>query len=303
MQELLNTVATYFANAKAAERDMVVDYVAGMLAKYKSAGLLSHQFVVDFATGGEEHMHQRFSELYFGCWLIDQGLSVTSGDPGPDFRVIVGTSPVWIEVICPTAGAGKNEIPTPTYENWGNGMTGAVYNAPTRETLLRWTTAIDAKCKAFTTYLEKGIVKAGDRCIVAINACRLGNTGFEGISQQPYLCEAVFAVGPQQITINLKTNKAAPAELTYKPAIQNFNNSSISTDVFLNGKSAHLSAVIATSQHVSSCVPLVYRRPIIVAHNSLAAAPLNKKEFAAEVEYWVEIDEDDSSYTLRHTQK
>ena len=172
---------------------------------FVNSGLADPNFVNRLTCGHDPTFWACLSEALLADRLLNKNFPdrYTIGE-GPDFLVLDGSRKVWIEVICPE--------PRGVPDNWSTFNKG-VTNFPHENILLRWTAAIKEKSEKLignadgtgNGYLQTGIVEANDAYVIAINGCQLRNGPFSalsGISQFPFAAEAVFPIGPYQLTIN-----------------------------------------------------------------------------------------------------
>jgi hypothetical protein len=109
-----------------------------------------------------------------------------------------------------------------------------VTDFPHESILLRWTAAIKEKTEKLIGsasnpnigYFHSGIVAPEDAYVIAVNGVLLRNGPFSshlGISQFPFAIEAVFPVGPYQLTINRDTHQVTNRGHQHRPNIINRN--------------------------------------------------------------------------------
>jgi type I restriction enzyme S subunit len=172
--------------------------------------------------------------------------------------------------------------------------------------LLRWTSVIEEKALQLLGnekeqrkgYLAKGLVAEIDAYVIAVNACRLRSGPFsylEGISGFPFAAEAVFPIGPRQLTIDRATMKTISAGHQYRPFVIKDNGSQVSALSFLNPRYAPISAIWALDLDGGSIVG--NREPCYVVHNPLARNPIGIGFLPADAEYAATQEGD--SFTLR----
>jgi len=116
---------------------------------------------------------------------------------------------------------------------------------PHKEMLLRWTSVIADKKKRHCKYREKGIVDDRTPFVIAINSCRLSRFAEEfGISQWPFVVEAMFPIGPIEVRFNHDEGEFGQARQGLRFSISNANGAAVRTDSFLNPDYSFVSAVI-----------------------------------------------------------
>jgi hypothetical protein len=113
--------------------------------------------------------HQRWFEMYIGVALRQVGLHVEAPKPGPDFRVVVDGSPIYIEAIAPTAGnpLHADAVPEPVYRDTeGHAMAVSV---PHDQITLRLADAFRRKADVIDGYRRKCYIGERDPCLIAIS--------------------------------------------------------------------------------------------------------------------------------------
>jgi len=249
--------------------------------------LADAQFIVEFCSGNETQLLERFSEMYLSRQLLEQGLQLSSNDHGPDIRIDTFEPPVWLEMVTPAIGQGPNRLPEEYADPDVADSAVAVYSVPHEAILLRWTSSIRQKWEKFEEYKAEAIVSNHDPCVIAVNSIQLRHAGFDGISQFPVAIEAVYPIGPQQVHFDKETLEVVGQDLAYRPEIINANQSSIPTDLFLDQAYSSISAVLAFHKKPEH---LVHEggRDMIVVHNINASNQIPHGMFATAQEFWLE---------------
>jgi hypothetical protein len=203
---------------------------------------------------------------------------LSSSDKGPDFKAARGDEVVWVEAAAPNAGSGPDRlpddylVPPPSGRAWGG-------RVPTDQIVLRVRTAIDAKYKKLVGYtdadgkdhrgyLDRGVVHAHDRYVIAINTALLGFCGNVGSSPFPSIVEAVFPVGPPEVVVDRETCQVKRQGIAHRPVIRKANDAGVSNNLFLRGSYRPVSAILGL--HERPEVEWVPSRHVVVVHNPLA---------------------------------
>lgn len=259
-------------------------YVTGLWEKYLALGLPNAHFVSEICVGKNETIAQRVWEMMLAAHFSALGFTMTSPDDGPDLRIEHDGRVVWIEAICPTAVG----IP----EQWMRPLDAgefAVGDVPHNEILLRWTAAIKEKSEKLAKYREKGIVRAEDSFVIAVNGGLLGRMPLnEGISQMPYAFEAVYPAGPTTLEIDRKTHRVVRSFKSLRLQVENANGEPVPTTAFMDRGNAAVSAVLAYSSDRSEA-------PILTAdivHNHLATKPVDLGLLGPDNVEWGKVGED-----------
>ena len=278
-------VASYFCRSSRA-----ADYYGALWEEHLAAELASHHFVAELTGPSDQKFRQRLWEMALGRHLRACGHAITLQWEGePDFRFMVGGTTVWVEAISPSPGA---DLPLhwTTYNSVHCEPPDA--NVPNREMLLRWTSAFKEKAEKCALYRAKGVVGSPDAFVIAIDGsqlCKFPNT--TGISQRPFVVEAVFGVGPLACEIDGATGRLGPAFQSVELAMENRNRASVFKDPFLRPEFSGISAVLGCYSTVCDAALL----PMQVAFNPLAQVPIASGVLGSTAEEWVaELESQDA---------
>ncbi|MBP3984786.1 hypothetical protein J5837_10200 [Pseudoxanthomonas helianthi] len=218
-------------------------------------GLADPHFVQELAA--EDTYRERLSEMLVAYKLMRSGYELKSDSAGPDFWAYKGEQGFWVEVVTPR--------PTridPDYLAQTGATDEGMLEFPADQVLRRWTQAIDKKVAALLGpregspdgkrpgYLHKGIVKATQPYVIAVNGRNLrgkAGIGFNGSSGNPCAVEALFAVGPLHIRFDPIGNGFMRPSLgrSQRASIESPNGSPIPLTTFLDETYAQVSAVWA----------------------------------------------------------
>lgn len=237
------------------------------------------------------------SEALVAARLAGKVFPVRKGGHGPDLLVLDGAQRVWIEVVCPQ--------PTRVPNDWLDPKVNVVHSLPDRELTLRWTAAIQQKADkllgvqgGMPGYVGKGIVQAGDAYVIAVNACRTRSGPFPslfGISGLPYAAQAVFPIGPRQVTMNSNTGEITGQGHQYRPSLATDSGAPVATLTFLNPRYAPVSAVWALDLDGSAAIG--NSEPSAVIHNPLASVAVTPGFLPADEEFVAAREGDDMVIT------
>jgi hypothetical protein len=257
-------------------RQTVRDEIANACNAFVKSGLADANFTKELCSGLEQKFWSCVSEALLAARLRNVGIDPgPSHDGGPDFLVIEDGRKIWIEVICPE--------PTGIPSDWLTPEFGKVVDFPHESILLRWTSAIKEKAEklignldgAMKGYIEKGIVTSEDAYVIAVNGRQLRNGAFSallGISQFPFAVEAVFALGPYQISINRDTLKQTDAGHQHRPQISKSKGAPVTAYNFLDARFQAISAIWAVDVDGTSAIG--NPEPMAVIHNPNAVNPI-----------------------------
>ncbi|MFZ5759665.1 MAG: hypothetical protein ACOY32_08570 [Thermodesulfobacteriota bacterium] len=239
------------------------------------SGLADTNYVNRLTSGHDSTFWSCLSEAF----LADRLLGKTFPDRssiigGPDFLVSNEDQNIWIEVICPE--------PCGVPSSWTT-FTDGITNFPHESILLRWTAAIKEKSEKLlgneegtsNGYLQSGIVGPNDAYVIAINGCQLRNGPFSalsGISQFPVAAEAVFPIGPYQLTISKDTLGVVDRGHQHRPYVINRNGAHVPAYAFLDPRFNPVSAIWAVDLNGGSIIG--NSEPMVVIHNPNAINPV-----------------------------
>lgn len=263
--------------------------LVGVCELFVAKGLADPKFVKELCSGKEPQFWSCISEALLADRMARHGIEpLSSGGRGPDFLVMDGERKIWIEVICPE--------PRGLPEGWlkPKSQKVEVFSFPHGSIILRWMSAIKEKAEKLLGpesapeegYLSKGIVGIDDAYVIAINGCQLhrpGFTGLNGISDFPFVVEAVFAVGPYQVFIDRETLTQTGADYQHRPMVQKPNGSMVPAYTFLDPRFEPISAIWAVDMDGSAAIG--NWEPMVVVHNPNAKNPIPTGLLPAQYEY------------------
>ena len=257
---------------------------------FVATGLADPKFVKELCSGRESTFWSCVSEALLAERLRSNGIEpYSSRGRGPDFFILEGDRKIWIEVICPE--------PIGLSDEWMGKLRSQkveVFTFPHESIILRWTSAIKEKAEKLVGkeddpgngYLGKGIVGREDAYVIAINGCQLHRPGFNelnGISQFPFVVEAVFAVGPYQIIIDRSTLKQTGSDYQHRPMVKKPNGSMVPAYTFLDPKFQPISAIWAVDMDGTAAIG--NSEPMVVVHNPNADNPIPTGLLPAQYQY------------------
>ena len=124
-------------------------------------------------------------------------------------------------------------------------------------------------------YIEKGIVASEDAYVIAVNGRQMRSGTFSallGISQFPFAVEAVFAVGPYQISFNRNTLEQTGTGHQHRPLISKRKRALVPAYTFLDKRFQSISAIWAVDVDGTSANG--NSEPMDVVHNPNANNPI-----------------------------
>lgn len=286
------------------QRESIVEFVLSIYLRLSEDRLLGRECAGRLRSRDDDSYYQTLSELLIANELLTAGFALRRREQegGPDFLIEHENERIFIEVICPS--------PTGIPREFLNLQKGTAYTVPHEQILLRWTAALKEKYeklvgnneRGLTGYLDRGWVTDRDIYVIAINGRRLAyhrDLSFTGITQRPYAVEAVFPVGPLQVTLDTTTAEIRHTEHQYRPVIAKPNGGRVPTSAFLNEEFAAISAIWAAAIDETIAVQGHRNDKLLsVVHNPLATRGVRQKLLPSQSEFFVQpISED--TYKLR----
>jgi hypothetical protein len=275
------------------------EHLIATTSRFVESGLADHKFVTELTSGDDQKLWSCLSEALVAARVADLNPVPRGQGRGPDFLINGPKGRIWIEVVCP----GPGDLP----KSWTEQTFGVARSVPHEAILLRWTSAIKAKAEALLGsadgaspgYLAAKVVAPEDAYVIAVNGCRLRGgvfSQFEGISQYPNAVEAVFPVGPMQITINRDSLEVVDRGHQFRPYIIKTSGAHVPADTFLDPRFSPISAVWALDLNGESVFG--NREALAVVHNPLARVSLPIGLLPGDAEYVAEPGEDE--YVLKN---
>lgn len=285
------------------------EHFFGLLQSYNSSGLaekkLFSEILASCQTGNEGKFWENVWEAMIYrhiCYLKYPFINpCKSGKDklGPDFCFSHNQKKIWIEAT--SLNPGQN-FPS----GWLDAAEGQVRSMPHEAMLLRWTNALKAKKEQLDEWIKNGIVANDDPCVIAINSSQLSRWPSEdwGISQLPWVVEAVSPVGPPVMSNGAIRHSA-------RLSIKKSTIANVPTAIFLDPAYNKVSAVIGCARNhmldnkrytEDNCSVNEQHYPndeyfLAVVHNPLAQNPCPQKIFGNFVEYTMKEENDSWAIT------
>ena len=254
------------------------DFAEYLWQKYEPYA--DRQFLAAIAS----EFHPRFWEMYLGCAILKQNITlVSSGNKkrgGPDLCFSRDQDSVWIEAIAPTPGSGVDAVPQLS-------LSGQAFTVPDVNITLRYTAAISEKSRKYDGYLEKCILTSSDSYIIAVNGQNVYPILLE--DEVPRIVKAVLSLGSPSITLNPDTFEIVDQGYAHRPVLWKAKGSQVPTDTFFDPAFSGISGLIFSMADVWTG-SRVLGSDFFYVHNPLAANPLPKGWLPIGIEYWVEDD-------------
>lgn len=264
------------------------DHFGNLLAAYGDSGLAPH-LRREIKTGDEQKLWACVWEAMLYYHFANLGFQFrtdrvhASGQDGPDFGLFHDGRTIWVEAVVPKPEGLPSEWLDPSEPGKVS-----VRTMPSEELLLRWTSVLRDKNCQLKRRVKNKVVKPNEPYVVAINSCMLSHYPVEdhGISQLPFVVEAVFPIGPMALPLTSEGGLAGDAAHTLRYSIAKPTGVHVPTDNFLKPEYSGISAVIGCSRkHMLDGDPC-----LIVVHNPLACNSVSTGLFGAQSEYVAQKD-------------
>lgn len=238
----------------------------------------------DIAARASRDVHAVFWEMHVAAGLIDAGATLVPRDKrtprkeGPD---ILCTDPrMWVEAVIATAGRGEDAVP--------EAPLGKVSSVPDDRMILRITQAIAYKRDRREEHVRRNWVAASDPYVVAVNAGALPSGRLE--LPLPRIVRAVFPFGHLTVSMNTQTAETSDSFYQHRPAIAKSAGTPIATTLFEDPSYAGISAALYSVVDAFNPARSL-NGSLVLVHNPIAAAPLDRGCLPGVSEYWREGDD------------
>ncbi len=259
------------------------EYLGPLVKDFADSGRADLEYVNEFCNGDDGAFWSRAWEAVLYSRFKRLGWCIEQNRPGPDFRITSCHGPVLVEAVVP-APCG---IP-PDWLAEHNG----VKTMPHEEMLLRWTSAIADKRRKHDLDFKRGVVSRDTPFVIAVNGCRLSRLSDDyGISQWPFVVEAVFPIGPIEVPFNRDKGELGQARQGRRSSVRKDNGAAVSTDSFLNPDHKYVSALIGCASIYAdedTRKRFAGAPPMFVVNNPLAENPLPPGWLPNSIEYRAE---------------
>jgi hypothetical protein len=219
-----------------------------------------------FLQEAKKNFHQRTWEMYIACVLLENGLSITSKDEGPDIKMVLASHTIWIECVAPNKGTGNDRVPD---------LVDGLQDVPEEKMLLRITNALKDKFETYQEYLDKNIVGQNDIFIIAVNRSQLEH--FDSI--KPLILKCLFGLGYLTLPTRLGDRKPGNTYYSRRGDLKKQGGSLVSMRFFEDRQHEGISATIYSSQDILNH-PDELGDDCMIVHNPMAKNPLSESIFS-----------------------
>jgi len=228
----------------------------------------------------------RYWEMYLGCLALRASLPlVPTNGIGPDLRItLLSGRNLFIEAKAPGPGTGQNRVPEPKLINVGD-FSAILEAVPLEQVVLRITSGVEEKFKAYKRYLQDEILRPDDPYVIAVNPG--GMTFARGEYDPPLIIQSLFALGNLMVLFDRHDPARDETHYSIRHQITKHNDEPIRTNCFLDSEYLGISAVIFSDAYPLS-LPRPDGRELKLVHNPYAQNPIDKGLFKIGYEYWVQ---------------
>ena len=197
-------------------------------------------FVREFAI----QTHERWFEMYLTVALLRAGHKIVCRNrhnTGPDVLLNFEDQRIWIEATCASPGEKGQPDSIPKRQS------GRIRREPTDQYVLRIRNALEEKQKKLFSYINKGLIRSNEPCIVAINVYKV-----DGLSPHTHdhVRRALYGIGDPQIQIDRRTRSATRYNHVYIESIRKSSGAEVMVNPFTDGSLKHISAVLISESNV-----------------------------------------------------
>lgn len=223
------------------------DYMASIEDLWqKFRPFASPSFQREFLTN-EGKYYSLLWEMFLTCQFLDQGFTVEPNpdDDRPDICLKINGHRVWVECCIPTRGdpSSPDFEPELPYD-------GSVRAINHDASVLRCTGALAAKRLQHKKWLEKGICRAEEPYIIALNGLfldlRISN------NMMPQILRGLYGMGDPYATFNVDGDESKEEQgYDVQTQIEKKNESKVPTTFFLDDASKKVAGVIFSTDWIA----------------------------------------------------
>jgi hypothetical protein len=252
-------------------------------------------------------LFHRWWEMEVGWFLHYNGYMIRSEACGPDFICSKADSEIYVEaVLCEPGDANSINYSGKLISNpYKDGeIKIADVNLPERERLelLRIRNSIENKVRQYQQHKDQGLIDPKKPYIIALSSVMIPDmvSNSDGV---PSAVKAVYPVGQIYLSFTRNSTKAISGGRTYRPKIKKNDTSDVNTDIFLPSSLSQfyegVSGILySNSSFIGDLYLSAMRNSFIFIHNFVSLNPVQQSIFGANMDYWIEKENDD--YLLKN---
>jgi hypothetical protein len=258
----------------------------------------------EFIKKSQIHFQAMMWQMFLTVFLIrNNGKLLPTKDEGPDIILKAADGgPIYIEAVVAEKGTGKDapvhfeDLPK---TDLGDGvLMGPVVTEefPNKKIIFRIANAIHNKRTQYAKWVADGVVDPNRPFVIAVCAGPLEGADAPYAS---YGARTVYGIGPTVLHIPLnreKRNHGIQTSIKFQPQYVKESGSSVSADLFLDGKAAEISGIIFTEAHLGGFMN-GNGKDFEFIHNCTANTKLDKRAIPIGYDVWVE--QSDSEFFLK----
>lgn len=221
-------------------------------------------FETEIALPGQ--FHSRYWELYFVSYLLSAGYAVRAPKPGPDAGIWCGDATVWFEATAPGPGlcGAADSAPEPDLACDDD------LPCPDPRTILRYRGAFSAKADTqYYRHRARGIIGPCDPYVIALNGGAMLDARLD---RNRGILAALYGAGGDLLEFP-SDGQPAHTVTCYAPTIQRRSGASVATNVFLDLRYSHVTAVLFSGINAGNPLSLT-PNDFVLLQNPNAINPL-----------------------------
>jgi hypothetical protein len=250
----------------------------------------------NFLTEARSRFVERTWEMRLGCVLLERGLPlVRGGSTGPDLCIDVAPR-IWVEAMAVSSGVGADRVPDRAARAFTAAQRGYTdeelpgidwHGRPPSEesVILRCTQALEEKRRKYDRYFRAGIVKPGERYIVAMSLAGIDQSfflcDFDGI---PIFLKALFGIGADCILLSRTDGEK---DRLYRPSrhiVAKASGAEVTAHAFASSSHPEISGVFGTCADIVNA-SLQPGDEIMFVNNPRARTPIAPGTFDFGMEF------------------
>ncbi len=175
----------------------------------------------------------RYWEMYLGYLALKARLLlIPSKGEGPDLRIALPTGRnLFIEATAPGPGTGQNQVFEPKLNKPGD-FNVIFEDIPVEQVLLRITSGLETKFKAYKRYLQDKTLQPNDPYVVAVNPGCM--TFARGEYDPPLIIQSLFAVSNLMVLFDRDDPALDETHYSIRHQISKHSGASVRTNLFLD---------------------------------------------------------------------
>lgn len=227
----------------------------------------------NFRNEFKKQFNQRAWELYLGVTLLNRGYHLGDhSNKGPDFKIPVGRSNIWMEAISVRKGDREDRVPEMEFN-------GKAIDVPEGEMLLRLSAGLMKKYNKYLSYRKSSIINSSEPFVIAIDRSGLEHTD----PQIPLILKCLFGIGYQVLSINSGKpfSQTEGSAWSLREKVTKVSGSEVPQLLFRDSTFEGISLVVYCNNNILNCPrePEKMGDNFVMIHNPFAKNPLPENFF------------------------